>query len=82
MVLPQILTWEANTTLGLYGPLHDLLRKLFDFLSKLNGGDTTMFEHIRKYECTLCLLNIIHEDVVCRLFPLNFKGKVVGSCCH
>jgi hypothetical protein len=60
----------------LQGPLQNLLKKAIDFLPKFNGeGNRTTFEHIRKHACTLCLLNIVHEDVVCRVFPFTFEGK-------
>ena len=33
-------------------------------------------QHIRKYDFLLFLLDIQYEDVVCRLFPFTFEGKV------
>ena len=32
-------------------------------------------EHIRKYESIIFLLNVVYEDIVCRLFPFTFKYK-------
>jgi hypothetical protein len=50
MTLTQILAWDANTALGIHGPLHDLSVTSIYFLTKLNGeGNTTTFDPIRKY---------------------------------
>ena len=63
--------------LKLHGPLHELPRKEVSFLPKFDGeGNITTLEHIRKYEFVLRLLDITYEDVVCRLFPFTFEGKV------
>ena len=32
-------------------------------------------DHIKSYMQDIRLRNIIHEDVVCRLFPYAFEGK-------
>ena len=73
----HIPAWESNTTLNLHGPLHELPRKEIDFLSKFDGeGIIIALEHIRKYESILRLLDITYEDVVCRLLPFTFEGKV------
>ena len=39
-------------------------------------GYIRALEHIRKYEYVLGLLDIQYEDVVCRMFPFTFEGKV------
>ena len=76
MASTQILAWEFNSTLSLQRPLHELPRKAVDLYSKFNGeGNSLAIEHIRKYESIICLLNVVHEDVVYRLFPLTLKGK-------
>ena len=73
----HIPTWESNTALNLNGPLHELPRKVVAILPNFDGeGNITTLEHIIKYESILCLLNITYEDVVCRLFPFTFEGKV------
>ena len=47
------------------------------FLPKFDDeGTITALEHIRKYEYVLRLLDIQYEDVVCRIFPFTFEGKV------
>jgi hypothetical protein len=62
--------------LVLQGPLHDILRKVVYLLVKFNSeGNTIAFEHIINYECKLQLLKIVHNDVVCRLFPLTFEEE-------
>jgi hypothetical protein len=54
-------------------------------LPKFNGvtfngvRDIIVIEHIKIYECILCLKNIVEENVVCRLFPFMFKGKINNS---
>ena len=69
--------WESNTALNLHGPLHELPRNKVAFLPNFNDeGNITALEHIRKYESALHLLDITYEDVVCRLFPFTFEGKV------
>ena len=74
--MPFILAWEANTTLVIQGTLYDLLRKVVYLLVKFNSeGNTIAYEHIINYECKLQLLKIVHDDVVCRLFPLTFKEE-------
>ena len=78
MAHSHIPAWESNTALNLHGPLHELPRKVVAFLPKFDGeGNITALEHIRKYESVLCLLDITYEDVVCRLFPFTFEGKVL-----
>ena len=73
----HIPAWESNTTLNLHGPLHELPREAVAFLPKFDDeGNITTLEHIRKYESILCFLDITYEDVVCRLFPFTFEGKV------
>ena len=76
MTSAQIPAWEFNNALSLQGPLHELPRKGVDLLPRFKGeGNASANEHIRKYESIICLLNVVHEDVVCRLFPLTLEGK-------
>ena len=77
MAHSQLRAWESNTTLDLHGPLHELPRKEVTFLPKFDGeGDITTLEHVRKHEFVLHLFDIQYGDVVCRLFPFTFEGKV------
>ena len=77
MAHSHIPAWESNTVLNLDGPLHELPRKAVAFLPKFDSeGNITALEHIRKYESILRLLDITYEDVVSRLFPFTFEGKV------
>ena len=56
--------------------MYELPRKEVDLLPRFKGeGNASANEHIKKYESIICLLNVVHEDVVCRLFPLTLKGK-------
>ena len=72
----HIPTWESNNAPSLQGPLHELTRKAVDLLSKFDGEwNASANEHIKKHESIICLLNVVYEDVVCRLFPITFKGK-------
>ena len=76
MTSAQIPEWESNNALSLQGPLHELPRKAIDLLPRFKGeGNASANEHIKKYESIICLLNVVHEDVVCRLFPLTLEGK-------
>ena len=76
MTSTQILAWESNNALSLQGPLHELPRKAVVLLPRFKGeGSASANENIGKYESIICLLNIVHEDVVCKLFPLTLKGK-------
>ena len=76
MTSAKIPAWESNNALSLQGPLHELPRKVVDLLPRFKGeGNASANEHIKKYESIICLLNVVHEDVVCRLFPLTLEGK-------
>ena len=73
----KIPAWESNNAPSLQGPLHELPRKVVDLLPRFKGeGNASANEHIRKYESIICLLNVVHEDIVCSLLPLTFEGKI------
>ena len=76
MALSQIPAWESDIALSLQGPLHELPKKVVNFLLKFDGeGNVFATEHIRRYESILRLFNVIYEDVACKLFPFTFEGK-------
>ena len=76
MALSQIPTWDFDTTLSLQGPLHELPKKEVDIFPKFDGeGNVSVTDHNRRYESILCLFNVIHDDVACKLFPFTFEGK-------
>ena len=46
------------------------------WLTKFNPDDKIpMEDHIKSFMQAIRLRNVIHEDVVCRLFPYTFEGK-------
>jgi hypothetical protein len=46
------------------------------FLPKFDPDkDILPEDHIKKFMCDLNLMNVQHEDVVCRLFYFTFQGK-------
>ena len=60
------------------GLQHNLLKHPDKLLPKFDPDDKGFAEnHIDKFILAVQMMNVQHEDVVCRLFPLNFKGKAV-----
>ena len=52
---------------------HPLPKHLEKIIPKFNlDNDVLLEDHIRKFMLSLRLLNVEHEDVVCRLFPYTF----------
>lgn len=47
-----------------------------NLLSKFDlDNDVSLEDHIKQFIFSLRLMDVEHEDVVCRLFPYNFVGK-------
>ena len=69
-------TWRAITPINLDALLHDLLKHLERVLPKFDLGKGILVEdHLKSFYISLALLNVEHEDVVCRLFPYTFEPK-------
>ena len=46
-------------------------------ITKFNLDEISPFEdHIKTFMQAIRLINIVHEDVVCILFPYSFEGQV------
>ena len=55
---------------------HNLPKHLDKLLPKFDPDDKGLAKnHIDKFILVVHTMNFQHKDVVCRLFPLNFKGK-------
>ena len=55
---------------------HPLPKHSDKILPKFNPDDKEPAEvHIDKFMLAIQTLNVQHEDVVCRLFPLTFEGR-------
>ena len=65
--------WRARTPLNLAVPLHGLPKQPERVLRKFDlGKGVSAEDHLQKFYLALNLLNVDHEDVVCRLFQYNF----------
>jgi hypothetical protein len=62
--------------LNLAEPLHEMPRKPEKLLPKFDPDRPGSPEdHIKNFFLATLLLNVQHEDVVCRLFPYTFSGR-------
>ena len=69
---PQ-LPWLRTAVLAVPGIQHPLPKHSDKLLPKFNPDDKEPAEvHVDKYMFVVLTLNVQHEDVVCRLFPLTF----------
>ena len=76
MVVVNQPTWRARTPLNLAAPLHDLRKNPEKVLPKFDHGKGVSIEdHLQNFYLALNLLNVDHEDMVCRLFQYTFKPK-------
>ena len=58
------------------GQLHKFPKNHEKWLPRFNPDDRIPVEdHIKSYMQAIRLRNVIHEDVVCRLFPYSFEGQ-------
>ena len=68
--------WRARTPLILEVPLHDLSKHPERVLPKFDPGKGIFAEdHLKSFFLALDILNVEHEDVVCRLFQYTFEPK-------
>ena len=72
---PQ-LPWLRIATVGVPGVQHPLPKNLDKLLPKFNPDNKELVEvHVDKFILVVQTMNVQHEDIVCRLFPLTFEGK-------
>ena len=68
--------WLTIDSISIPGPTHPLPKKPQKFLPKYDPDDDISPEHhIKQFMDALKLMNVEHEDVVCRLFPHTLQGK-------
>jgi hypothetical protein len=73
---PQLPAWRAQDALNLVGQLHDLPKHPEHILPKFDWGKAGSLEdHIKNFYLAIWLLDVEHEDVVCKLFPYAFENK-------
>ena len=59
-----------------HGPTHPFPKNPQTFIPKYDPNDDVLLEyHIKQFINALNLMNVEHEDVVCRLFPHTLQGK-------
>ena len=68
--------WLTIDAIAIPGPTHPLPKKPHKFLLNydLDGGVLPEY-HIKQFMNALNLMNVEHEDVLCRLFPHTLEGK-------
>ena len=58
------------------GVQHNLPRHLEKILPIFNPDENQPAEeHLKQFKMKIRLMNVRHEDVICRLFPFTFTGK-------
>ena len=68
--------WRARTPLKLAPPLHALPQNPKNTLPKFDlKKGISANDHLQSFYLALEILNVEHEDVVCRLFPHTFEAK-------
>ena len=68
--------WRARTPLNLAAPLHDLPKNPKKVLPKFDHGNGVSVEdHLHSFYLALNILNVEHEDFVCRIFQYTFEPK-------
>ena len=68
--------WLTIDAIAIPSPTHPFPKKPQKFLPKYDPDDDISPEHhIKQFMDALKLMNVEHEDVVCRLFPHALQGK-------
>ena len=68
--------WLDGYDVSILGDQHRLPKNLEKWLSKFNPDDKIpMEDQIKTFMQAIKLRNVIHEYVICRLFPNTFEGK-------
>ena len=68
--------WLTINVIAILGPTRPLPKKPQKFLPKYDPDDDISLEHhIKQFMDSLKLMNVEHEDVICRLCPHTLQGK-------
>ena len=68
--------WLAANAIAVLGIQHPLPKHPKMILPKFDlDNDVSPEDHIKQFMLSLRLLDVQHEDVVCRLFPYTFVGQ-------
>ncbi|CAF4254873.1 unnamed protein product [Adineta steineri] len=68
--------WLATYVIAVPEAQHPLPKNPENFLPKFDpDNDVTPEYHTKKIMLSLTLLDVQHEDVVCKLFPYSFVGQ-------
>ena len=68
--------WLDGDTISVLGDQHKFPKNPEKWLPKFNPDDKIPTEyHIKYFMQAVILRNVIHEDMVCKLFPYRFEGK-------
>ena len=68
--------WLDLDAVCIPGKLHKLPKNLEKWIPRFDPNDKIFAEdHIKSYMQAIRIGNVIHEDVVCRLFSYTFEGK-------
>jgi hypothetical protein len=71
-----ITPWLSKGDLNLAEPLHEIPRKLENLLSKFDPNmPSSPEDHVKNLILVILVLNVQHEDVVCRIFTYTFAGR-------
>jgi hypothetical protein len=67
--------WLAGDTVAIPGQIHNIPRPLEKLLPNYDPETSGLPEdHINNFILTIRLMNVQHEDMVCRLFPYTFDN--------
>ena len=68
--------WFAMDAIAVPNAQHPLPKHPENLLPKFDPhNNVTLEDHIKKFILSLRLMDVQHEDVVCRLFPYTFVGQ-------
>jgi hypothetical protein len=66
----------ATNSIAVAGAQHRFLKHPKKLIPKFDpDNDLSPKDHIKQFMLSLRLMDVQHEDVVCRLFPYTFIGK-------
>ena len=69
--------WLTIDVICIPGPTHPFSKNPQIFFPKYDPDDDVLLEyHIKQFMDALNLMNVEHEDVVCKLFPHTLKEKL------
>ena len=73
---PAAHNWLDEDVVAVLGPVHNLPRHPEKILPIFNPDEKQpVEEHLKQFKMKVRLLNVRHEDVICRLFPYTFTSK-------